>query len=129
MRDERGVVARLCWMVGWVAAIVAGGGSRPQVASAIKLAGVPDPGWITTYGLPGGGRRSAQRRDRAGVGGARGVLRTRAQADGIFDISGCRAIRISAVASLVWVCALLGVPLAISRCGGGLSPGRSSQPT
>ena len=119
MRDERGVVAGCAgWSGGWPRS--SRWWSRPRsAASAIKLAGVPDPGWITTYGLPvvgGVGQLSAA----IALGSAvLAAFFVPAQADGIFDIGGYRAMRISAVASLVWgVCALLGVPLAISDVSG-----------
>ena len=119
MRDERGVVAGLCWMAGWVAAIVAVVVASASAASAIKLAGVPDPGWITTYGLPvvtGVGQFSAAIALGSAVFAAFFVP---AQADGVFDIGGYRAMRISSVAALIWgVCGLLGVPLAISDVSG-----------
>lgn len=119
MRDERGVVAGVCWLIGWVTAIIAVVVTSASAASAIKLAGVPDPGWITTYGLPvvtGVGQLSAAVALGTAVFAAFFVP---AQADGIFDIGGYRAMRISAVASLIWgVCGLLGVPLAISDVSG-----------
>ena len=52
MREERGVVAGLGWVLGWIGAVVAIVVTGISAASALELAGVPDPGWITTYGLP-----------------------------------------------------------------------------
>ena len=119
MREERGVVAGLGWVLGWIGAVVAIVVTGISAASALELAGVPDPGWITTYGLPAVtaiGEISAAIALGAAVFAAFFVP---PQADGSFDVGGYRAIRISAAASLAWsICALLMVPLSISNVSG-----------
>ncbi|MEE3850764.1 cytochrome c oxidase assembly protein [Gordonia sp. LSe1-13] len=119
MHEHRGVVAGLAWAVGWVAALVAIVATALSAASAIELAGVPDPGWPTTYGVA-----VVTVIGQVGAAIAVGSSMFAAffvppQSDGVLDVGGYRAIRIAATGSLVWaVCAVLMIPLSISNVSG-----------
>ncbi|WP_124706911.1 cytochrome c oxidase assembly protein [Gordonia insulae] len=119
MREQRGAVAGLSWALGWVGAIVAIVVTALSAASAVTLAGVPDPGWITTYGLPtvtAVGEVSAAIALGSAVFAAFFVP---PQKDGVLDVGGYRAIRIAATASLTWcICAILLIPLSVSNVSG-----------
>ncbi|MDY6811616.1 MAG: copper resistance protein CopD, partial [Actinomycetota bacterium] len=119
MREQRSVVAGLAWALGWTAGLVAIVVTALSAASAVKLAGVPDPGWITTYGLPA---VTAIGEVAAAIAVGSAVFAAffvPPQADGVLDVGGYRAIRLAASASLVWaVCAVLMIPLSISNVSG-----------
>ncbi len=119
MREQRGIVAGLAWASGWLAGLVAIVVTALSAASAVELAGVPDPGWITTYGVAAVtavGEVAAA----VAVGSALfAAFFVPPQADGVLDVGGYRAIRIAASASLAWaICAVLMIPLSISNVSG-----------
>ncbi|MFW0790142.1 cytochrome c oxidase assembly protein [Gordonia sp. CPCC 205333] len=119
MDSQRGVVGALTWVLGWVGAIVAVAVTAFSASSAIALAGVPDPGPITTYGLPALtalGQLSAS----IALGSALfGAFFVPPQRDGLLDIGGYRAMKIASMASIIWaVCAVLLIPLSISNVSG-----------
>ncbi|GAA3689113.1 cytochrome c oxidase assembly protein [Gordonia hankookensis] len=119
MREQRGAAAGLSWALGWLAGIVAILVTAMSAATAVQLAGVPDPGWLTTYGLPAVtaiGEVSAAIALGSAVFAAFFVP---PQSDGVLDVGGYRAIRIAATAALTWgVCAVLLIPLSISNVSG-----------
>lgn len=119
MDSQRGVVGALTWVFGWIGAIVAIVVTALSASSAIQLAGVPDPGAITTYGLPALtalGQLSASIALGSTVFAAFFVP---PQADGTLDIGGYRAIRVASTTSLIWaVSAILLIPLSISNVSG-----------
>lgn len=119
MREPHGVVAGLSWALAWLAAIVAILVTAITATSALQLAGVPDPGWLTTYGLP-----TVTAIGEVAAAIAIGSVVFAAflvppQEDGFLDVGGFRGIRIAATAALVWaVCAALLIPLSISNVSG-----------
>lgn len=98
-----------------VAAIVVG----LSAAEALVLLGIPDPGPVTTYGLP------AVR----AVGEIAAVITVGSlllaaffvppQKSGVLDVDGYRAVRAASYAAMVWAaCALVLVPLTLSDTSG-----------
>ncbi len=122
MNEPRGVVTAILWAGGWLAAVVAVAVTAISAATALKLTGVPDPGPITTYGLP---TLTAIGEFAAAIALGSAVFAAffvPPQTDHVLDVGGYRAIRIAATASLVWsVCAVLLMPWprrrsAVRRC-------------
>ena len=106
-------------VVALLAGITAAGIGALSLADALAATGLPDPGPVTTLGLPF--VRAA--------GEIAGVLAVGAflfaaffappQENGVLDVAGYRALRLGTVASGVWtVCAALLVPLTISDVSG-----------
>lgn len=104
-------------------AILAGGTAAAiaalSLADALTVTGLPDPGPVTTLGLP----------FVRAVGEIAAVLAVGSfllaaflvppQSSGVLDVAGYRALRLGAVASGIWaVCAALLVPLTISDVSG-----------
>ncbi|MFC6467939.1 cytochrome c oxidase assembly protein [Gordonia humi] len=90
-----------------------------SAATALRLAGVPDAGGLTTYGVPvvtAVGQISAA----IGLGSAMfAAFFVPPQKGGALDVGGFRAIRWAYTAMLTWaVCALLMIPLTISNVSG-----------
>jgi cytochrome c oxidase assembly factor CtaG/putative copper export protein len=105
--------------VGLLAGVVAAGIGALSLADALTATGLPDPGPITTYGLPF--VRAA--------GEIAAVLATGSflfaaflvppQGNGVLDAGGYRALRLGTAASAVWtVCAALLVSLTVSDVSG-----------
>ncbi|GAC69073.1 cytochrome c oxidase assembly protein [Gordonia soli] len=119
MREQPGVVAGLGWVLTWLAAIVAVGVTVLSASTALELAGVPDPGAATTYGLPivtAIGQVSISIAVGATIFAAFFVP---PQQDGFLDVGGYRAMRVASTAALVWAaCAVLLVPLSVSNVSG-----------
>lgn len=119
MDSQRGVVSTLTWVLGWVGAIVAIVVTAFSASSAITLAGVPDPGPVTTYGIPALtalGQLSASIALGSTIFAAFFVP---PQHDGLLDIGGYRAMRVASTSSIVWaVCAIVLIPLSISNVSG-----------
>lgn len=119
MDAQRGVVGALTWVLGWIGGITAVVVTGLSAASAIQLAGVPDPGPITTYGIPALtalGQLSASIALGSAVFAAFFVP---PQSDGLLDIGGFRAMKVASMASMIWaVCALALIPLSISNASG-----------
>ena len=112
MNEPRGVVTAVLWASGWLAAIVAIAVTAISASTALKLTGVPDPGPLTTYGLP---TLTAIGEFAAAIALGCAVFAAffvPPQSDNVLDVGGYRAIRIAASSALVWsVCALLLMPL------------------
>lgn len=102
-------------IAGTVAALVVG----LSAANALVLLGIPDPGPLTTYGLP------AVRAIGEGAGVVTiGSLLLAAflvppQRNGVLDVDGYRALRTASNAAVVWaICAAALVPLTLSDTSG-----------
>jgi putative copper resistance protein D len=106
-------------VVALLAGITAAGLGALSLADALAATGLPDPGPVTTLGLP----------FVRAVGEIAGVLAVGAflfaaffappQDSGVLDVAGYRALRLGTVASGVWtVCAALLIPLTISDVSG-----------
>ncbi|ATD70521.1 MULTISPECIES: cytochrome c oxidase assembly protein [Gordonia] len=119
MNEPRGVVSAVLWASGWLAAIVAVAVTAVSASTALKLTGVPDPGPLTTYGLP---TLTAIGEFAAAIALGCAVFAAffvPPQSDHVLDVGGYRAIRIAASSALVWsVCALLLMPLSASEVSG-----------
>ncbi|WP_225726936.1 MULTISPECIES: cytochrome c oxidase assembly protein [unclassified Nocardia] len=102
-------------IAGVVAALVVG----LSAAQALTLLGIPDPGSLTTYGLPA-------MRALADLSGALTVgsllfaaFLAPPQRDGLLDVGGYRAVRRAGNTALLWACcAALLVPLTVSDTTG-----------
>jgi putative copper resistance protein D len=102
-----------------LAGAVAAGLSALSVTDALTATGLPDPGPVTTYGLPF--VRAAG--EIAAVVAAGSFLLAAflvpPQPNGVLDAGGYRALRVGTVSSGVWtVCAVLMVPLTVSDVTG-----------
>lgn len=119
MNEPRGVVTAVLWASGWLAAIVAIAVTAVSASTVLKLTGVPDPGPLTTYGLP---TLTAIGEFAAAIALGCAVFAAffvPPQSDHVLDVGGYRAIRIAASSALVWsVCALLLMPLSASEVSG-----------
>ena len=105
--------------VALLAGVTAAGLGGLTLADALTATGLPDPGPVTTYGLP----------FVRAVGEIAGVLAVGSfmfaaflvppQQNGVLDADGYRALRVGTVASGAWtVCAALLVPLTVSDVTG-----------
>ncbi|RMI32787.1 cytochrome c oxidase assembly protein [Nocardia stercoris] len=111
-----GVVTGFALLVaGIVAPLVVG----LSAAQALTLLGIPDPGPLTTYGLPAV-RAVADLAGALTVGSLLfAAFLVPAQSDGLLGVGGYRALRRAGVAALVWAgAALLLVPLTLSDTTG-----------
>lgn len=102
-----------------LAGAVAAGISALSLADALTATGLPNPGPVTTYGLPivrAAGEIAAV----TAVGSFLfAAFLTPPQGNGVLDASGYRALRMGTGASAVWtVCAALLVPLTVSDVSG-----------
>lgn len=90
-----------------------------SLADALTATGLPDPGPVTTLGLPFV-RATGEIAAAAAVGGLLfATFFVPPQQNGVLDVGGYRALRLAAVSSGVWaVCAALLVPLTISDVSG-----------
>lgn len=105
--------------VGVLAGAIAAGIGALSLADALTATGLPDPGPVTTYGLPF--VRAAG--EIAAVLAAGSFLFAAflvpPQTNGVLDAGGYRALRLGTAASAVWtVCAALLVPLTVSDVSG-----------
>ncbi|MGZ4520415.1 MAG: cytochrome c oxidase assembly protein [Mycobacteriaceae bacterium] len=102
-----------------LAAVVAASLAALSTTQALVLLGLPDPGVLTTYGLP----------VVRAVGETAAVLAVGSvllaaffvppQRSGVLDVDGYRAMRVASAAASVWcVCAALLVPLTLSDTSG-----------
>jgi len=102
-----------------LAGLTAAGIGALSLADALTATGLPDPGPVTTYGLPlvrAAGEIAAV----IAVGSFLcAAFLVPPQSNGVLDASGYRALRAGTAASAVWtVCAVLLVPLTISDVSG-----------
>jgi len=119
----------LLYGVAVLAGLVAAALSALSVAEALTATGLPDPGPVTTYGLPivrAAGELAAV----IAVGSFLfSAFLVPPQDNGVLDVAGYRALRTGTAASAIWtVCAVLMVPLTVSDVSGQpltsrLSPG------
>ncbi|KUI25480.1 cytochrome c oxidase assembly protein [Mycobacterium sp. GA-2829] len=90
-----------------------------SLADALTATGLPNPGPVTTYGLPfvrAAGEIAAVTAVGAFLFAA---FLVPPQPNGVLDVSGYRALRLGTAASAVWtVCAVLLVPLTVSDVSG-----------
>jgi cytochrome c oxidase assembly factor CtaG/putative copper export protein len=102
-----------------LAGCTAAGIGALSVAAALTATGLPDPGPVTTLGLPFV-RAAGEVAAVVAVGAfLLAAFLVPPQNSGVLDVDGYRAVRIGTVASGVWaVCAALLVPLTISDVSG-----------
>jgi cytochrome c oxidase assembly factor CtaG/putative copper export protein len=105
--------------VALLAGVTAAGIAALSVADALTATGLPDPGPVTSYGLPFV-RAAGEIAAVVAVGSfLLAAFLVPPQANGVLDASGYRALRMGTVASGVWaVCAALLVPLTVSDITG-----------
>ncbi|MGH3847837.1 MAG: copper resistance protein CopD, partial [Pseudonocardiaceae bacterium] len=116
---RRAVVWPLLIGVAALAGCTAAGIAALSLADALTATGLPDPGPVTTLGLPfvrAGGEIAAA----LAVGSFLfAAFLVPPQDSRVLDVDGYRALRLGTVASAVWaVCAALLVPLTISDVSG-----------
>jgi cytochrome c oxidase assembly factor CtaG/putative copper export protein len=105
--------------VAMLAGVVAAGIGVLALADALSATGLPDPGPVTTLGLPFT-RAVGEIAAVTAVGGTMfAAFLTPPQGNGVLDVGGYRALRLAAAASgIAAVCAVLMVPLTISDVSG-----------
>src|ERR1700724_3388729 len=125
MTVDRPVATRRAWVwppligVAVLAGCTAAGIGALSLADALTATGLPDPGPVTTYGLPFV-RAAGEIAAVLAVGSFMfAAFLVPPQKSGVLDAGGYRALRLGTVASGVWaVCAALLVPLTISDVSG-----------
>src|ERR1700682_4629142 len=102
-----------------LAGVTAAGIGALALADALPATGLPDPGPVTTYGLPFV-RAAGEIAAVLAVGSFMfAAFLVPPQTNGVLDAAGYRALRLGTVASGVWtVCAALLVPLTVSDVTG-----------
>jgi putative copper resistance protein D len=117
--QRRAVVWPLLIGVAVLGGCTAAGIAALSLAAALTATGLPDPGPVTTLGLPFV-RAAGEVAAVLAVGSFLfSTFFVPPQANGVLDVAGYRALRIGTVASGVWaVCAALLVPLTISDVSG-----------
>jgi cytochrome c oxidase assembly factor CtaG/putative copper export protein len=105
--------------VGLLAGVTAAGIAGLSVADALTATGLPNPGPVTSYGLPlfrAAGEIAAV----VAVGSfLLAAFLVPPQSNGVLDVSGYRALRVGTFASGMWaVCAAMLVPLTVSDVTG-----------
>jgi cytochrome c oxidase assembly factor CtaG/putative copper export protein len=105
--------------VGVMAGTVAAGIGALSLADALTATGLPNPGPVTTYGLPFV-RAAGEIAAVLAVGSFLfAAFLTPPQPNGVLDAGGYRGLRLGTAASGVWtVCAVLLVPLTVSDVSG-----------
>ncbi|OMC29605.1 copper resistance protein CopD [Mycobacterium sp. GA-1841] len=105
--------------VGLLAGAVAAGIGALSLADALTATGLPDPGPVTTYGLPFV-RAAGEIAAIVAVGAFLfAAFLAAPQSNSVLDVAGYRALRLGSAASGVWtVCAALLVPLTVSDVSG-----------
>ena len=118
-RDGSNPVWPVLSAVAVVAGLVAAGIGVLSLADALTATGLPDPGPVTTVGLPFV-RAAGEIAAVIAVGGFLfAAFLVPPQAGGVLDAAGYRALRMARNAALVWAaCAALLVPLTISDVSG-----------
>lgn len=106
-------------VLGVVAVLVAAPLSSMSTGESLALLGIPDPGPLTTVGLPAV-RAVGELLAAVAAGAAMfAVFLTPPQKDRTLDVDGYRAQRLSSAAGAGWaVCALLLIPLTLSDVSG-----------
>src|ERR1700710_768799 len=102
-----------------LAGVTAAGLGVMTLADALTATGLPDPGPITTYGLPFM-RAAGEIAAVVAVGSFMfAAFIVPPQQNGVLDADGYRALRVGTVASALWtVCSALLVPLTVSDVTG-----------
>ncbi len=105
--------------VALLAGVTGAGLGAMTLADALTATGLPDPGPITTYGLPFV-RAAGEIAAVVAVGSFMfAAFLVPPQQNGVLDADGYRALRVGTVASAIWtVCAALLVPLTVSDVTG-----------
>jgi cytochrome c oxidase assembly factor CtaG/putative copper export protein len=105
--------------VGLLAGVTAAGIGALSLADALTATGLPNPGPVTTYGLPFV-RAAGEIAAVIAVGSFLfAAFLVPPQPNGVLDVGGYRALRLGTAASAVWtVCAVLLVPLTVSDVSG-----------
>ena len=105
--------------VGLLAGATAAGIGALSLAAALTATGLPDPGPVTTYGLPFV-RAAGEMAAVLAVGSFLfAAFLVPPQDNGVLDAAGYRALRLGTVSSGIWaVCAALLVPLTVSDITG-----------
>src|SRR6185312_7445084 len=116
---RRAVAWPLLIGVAALAGCTAAGIGLLSLADALTATGLPDPGPVTTYGLPFV-RAAGEIAAVVAVGSfLLAAFLVPPQTNGVLDAGGYRALRLGTVASGVWtVCAVLLVPLTVSDVTG-----------
>ncbi|MGW4737835.1 cytochrome c oxidase assembly protein [Nocardia xishanensis] len=114
-----GSFAAVTAFAGALAAVVAALVVGLSAAQALSLLGIPDPGPLTTYGLPAT-RALADLAAALTVGSLLfAAFLVPPQADGLLDVGGYRALRRASNFAVLWACcAALLVPLTVSDTTG-----------
>ncbi|MGN5239630.1 MULTISPECIES: cytochrome c oxidase assembly protein [unclassified Rhodococcus (in: high G+C Gram-positive bacteria)] len=117
--SARSNTSALFVLFGIVAAIVAAIVVGLSAAQALVLLGIPDPGPLTTYGLPMV-RAVSEIATVLTIGSLFfAAFLVPPQANGVLDVGGYRAVRTAGVSAMVWaVTAALMVPLTLSDTSG-----------
>jgi len=117
--QRRAVVWPLLVGVATLAGCIAAGIGALSLAAALTATGLPDPGPVTTVGLPFV-RAAGEVAAVVAVGAfLLAAFLVPPQNNGVLDVDGYRAVRIGTVAAGAWaVCAALLVPLTISDVSG-----------
>lgn len=105
--------------VALLAGVTAAALAALSIADALTVTGLPNPGPVTTYGLPFV-RAAGEIAAVLAVGSFMfAAFMVPPQANGVLDVAGYRALRTGTWASAVWtVCAILLVPLTVSDVTG-----------
>lgn len=105
--------------VGLLAGVTAAGIAGLSIADALIATGLPNPGPVTSYGLPFF-RAAGEIAAVVAVGSfLLAAFLVPPQANGVLDVSGYRALRVGTFASGLWaVCAAMLVPLTVSDVTG-----------
>jgi putative copper resistance protein D len=105
--------------VGLLAGVTAAGIAGLSIADALIATGLPNPGPVTSYGLPFV-RAAGEIAAVVAVGSfLLAAFLVPPQSNGVLDVSGYRALRVGTFASGVWaVCAAMLVPLTVSDVTG-----------
>ena len=106
-------------LLGLLAAIVAASVVALSAAQALVLLGIPDPGPLTTYGVPAV-RAISEIATVITIGSLFfAAFLVPPQRNGVLEVGGYRAVRMAGVAATVWaVTAALMVPLTLSETSG-----------
>ncbi|GAY15367.1 cytochrome c oxidase assembly protein [Mycobacterium sp. shizuoka-1] len=117
--DRRSAVWPVLWLVALLAGATAAGIGALSLADALTATGLPDPGPVTTLGLPFV-RAAGEIAAVLAVGSFLfATFFTPPQDSGVLDVAGYRALRMGVTASGAWaVCAALLVPLTVSDVSG-----------
>src|SRR5829696_7693877 len=105
--------------VGVLAGAIAAGIGALSLADALTATGLPNPGPVTSYGLPFV-RAAGEIAAVVAVGSFMfAAFMVPPQQNGVLDADGYRALRVGSVASAMWtVCSALLVPLTVSDVTG-----------